>query len=228
MSYFQNHMEFYAFAVHAIYAVILASSFEIARDTFIPLTKINNFDHIVHAYSVFFAYCLLISGWIGYTKSISIRPHTYTSLGSLRFVLDLLIVFFTFYIINLTNNVKEHAVYWSNYGEVFVIFLPIVFVLYVIWDLVKMLEYRREFKDNRDETIINFNRLIISLMFFFMSVIQIGLYLLFDSYSSSVSFSYFIFTSVSILTVILYRYAKWDVPSTPKSPETNTFEKGNP
>jgi hypothetical protein len=157
-SYFKDHREFYIFAIHAIYAVILASSFDIAKDYLIPVSKITSGEDFVHVLGILFVYTVLISGWIGYTRSVSARPHTTSSLGNLRFIMDLLIVFVTFYLVNLTSNIE---IFKNSFYETFVAILPMLFSLYLIWDIIKLFEYRKKYTGQQqiDETLINFNRL---------------------------------------------------------------------
>jgi hypothetical protein len=127
LAHFPNPPEFYAFAIHTIYAIILAVSFQTAQELFIPFNMIEDYGEMVNTVAVFFVYMLLISGWIGYTRSISERPHTSSPLGNLRFILDIMIVFMVFY---LTALVRPQT-FRDNFSEIFWWVLPVIFTLYV-------------------------------------------------------------------------------------------------
>ena len=55
-----NATEFYPFAVHLIYAVILTLSFEIAGNVFIPFDKaFSSYDNALRSISLLLSYALL-------------------------------------------------------------------------------------------------------------------------------------------------------------------------
>lgn len=220
MSYFPNHREFYVFAIHAIYAVLLASSFNIANDFLVPLSKITSGEDFIHVFGILFVYTVLISGWIGYTKSVSVRPHIEGYLGNLRFIMDLFIVFVTFYIVNLTSSLE---IFKNNFYETFMYLLPILFSLYLVWDIIKLFEYRKIFTGQKqlDETLINFNRLSITAYFLAVVLIQdaIFIYIFMSKNESHVLALYFLFIISSFIIILFYRKFKWNTPSLPKSPE---------
>lgn len=194
---------------------MLTSSFDIARDAIIPFSNIKTCDDYVHVFAIVFVYMVLISGWVGYTKSISVRHHTNTGLGNTRFVLDLCIAFFTFYAINLTNNSDKYKIYTTHYGELFLYILPIIFGLYVVWDIVKYYEYKKLVNNNNGENTINSNRLFISGISFIVICIQSIIFYLVDLIfisSINVTLIYLSFTISSFIIVIKYRSAKWKVP----------------
>ncbi|AIF83240.1 hypothetical protein NTE_01167 [Candidatus Nitrososphaera evergladensis SR1] len=96
--------EFYPFAVHTIYAVIITLSFEVASHLLIPIENVfSSWDNILRSAGLMLAYIIIISGWIGYTKSISKRPHSENHLGNARFVMDLVILFLVFYLMSFAN-----------------------------------------------------------------------------------------------------------------------------
>lgn len=136
-----NIKEFYPFAIHIIYAVIITLSFQIAGDIFVPFDSIfTSYDMEVRAFAVLLNYIVVISGWIGYTISISKREHSENWMGTARFIVDLLIVFLVFYLITLTDleKTKEFVPVFKTYIWLF----TIIFIAYIIWDMIKFAEYR--------------------------------------------------------------------------------------
>lgn len=75
----------------------------------------------------------LLFSWYGFNASVEDKPVLYGSVaGLLRFSIDaFLVVLYGFLLLQ-----------FDNFG-VFVLTLTIIFFLYVIWDILKLLEYRR-------------------------------------------------------------------------------------
>ena len=84
-----------------------------------------------------FVWGVMISGWLGYTKSINDKPHSEGHLGNIRFAIDLVISFLMLYLFIITG--KDY--FYSNFGETFTFVLPTIFLLYVFWDYIKNKEY---------------------------------------------------------------------------------------
>ena len=212
VSLFKNPTEFYAFAIHAIYAVILASSFDISRDAIISLSKITNFNDVVHTISIVLVYTILISGWIGYTRSVSVRPHTNTRSGNIRFILDLCIVFTVFYAVNLTNESDKYRIYWTHYGDLFHYVLPALFILYFVWDSIRYLEYKKYRNNNPDENARNLNRAGDTVNFNILINIQAGIFVILPIFFSiDISLRYLLFTLFSFGIILIYRIRKWNI-----------------
>jgi hypothetical protein len=79
------------------------------------------------------------------------RPHKLNVYGHMRFVIDLIITFVIFYLISLTD--REN--FTSDLGQVFVIVIPILFGLFIIWDYLKSKEYGDTFSENEKQSEIN-------------------------------------------------------------------------
>ena len=136
-----NATEFYPFSAHLIYAVIVTLSFEIAGNVFIPFDKaFSSYDNAL-SISLLLSYAFIISGWVGYTKSISKRPHRENWLGNTRFVIDLVILFLAFYLLSLTNPEKFER-FITVFGT-FIWLFPATFIVYFIWDMFKYFEYKK-------------------------------------------------------------------------------------
>jgi hypothetical protein len=218
LSLFPNPPEFYAFAIHTIYAIILAVSFQTAQDLFIPFSKIEDYGEMVNTVAVFFVYMLLISGWIGYTRSISERPHRSSPLGNIRFILDIIIVFIVFYLTALLRPETFH----NNFSEVFWWILPVLFTLYVFWDFVKLYEYKEissdeeenkiEFEINKTrfwKTFYFFIAILVLALVFYLHITQI---VIINPSLTNYDRMYFFFIVLSSVIILLFRLVKWGIP----------------
>jgi succinate dehydrogenase hydrophobic anchor subunit len=124
----RDRKDFFPFAIHVINAAIIAFSFELVKDDFVPFDLIKTFSDKVNFLAVLFVWGFLISGWLGYTKSVSDKPHKEGLVGNLRFVTELVISFFMLYLFILAQ--KNEFV--TNFGSAFVWIIPIIFGLFII------------------------------------------------------------------------------------------------
>lgn len=115
-----------------LFAVILGHSFLLASEIMIPIHAIFDPANHVIVSTLAFSYTLIISGWIGYSRSTSVKPHKDTSLGALRFILDLIILFEYFYLLQISQT--EHI------GD-FPLVVLIIFGTYVLSDIIKHHEH---------------------------------------------------------------------------------------
>jgi hypothetical protein len=136
----RTRSDFFPFAIHIINAAIIAFSFELVKDTFIPFELVKTFSDKVNFLTVLFVWGFLISGWLGYTKSISDKPHKAGHVGNLRFVIELIISFFMLYLFIIA----EKSRFDNYFGSAFVWVIPAIFLLFVFWDLLKYKEYRSD------------------------------------------------------------------------------------
>ena len=137
--------DFFQFAIHVINAAIIAFSFELIKDDFIPFELINSFSELVNFIAVLFVWGFLISGWVGYTKSINEKPHKEGLIGNLRFVTELVISFFMLYLFIIVDKDKFEI----YFGSAFLWVIPAIFGLFIIWDILKSYEYRNEYERRR-------------------------------------------------------------------------------
>jgi hypothetical protein len=151
-------------------------------------------------------YFIVISGWYGYHKSISKHPHL-GYLGTIRYGLDLLILFFVYYMVSIS---KPNAI--DQYGMIFLWVIPIIFIVYSIWDILKFFEYRNGEKGVR----IPARRLRITLKYGIISILLSVAYYDVNIFSSldtiefwqnKTSFDY-IFIILYFIHIGLYRYEK--------------------
>ena len=128
----EDRTKFYGIAINILFAIVLGHSFLMASDVMIPVWDVFEPDNYVAASTLVFAYILVVSGWIGYSRSISVKPHRDTAWGVMRFVLDLVILFEYFYLLRMTQT--DHV---ADFPAV----LVVIFVTYVVSDLVKTREH---------------------------------------------------------------------------------------
>lgn len=136
----KDKKDFFPFAIHIINAAIIAFSFELVKDDFIPFDLIQTFADKVNFVAILFVWGFLISGWLGYTQSIKNNHHKEGLAGNLRFVTELGISFFMLYLFILT----EKAKFETYFGYAFIWVIPVIFFIFVIWDLLKYSEYRSD------------------------------------------------------------------------------------
>jgi succinate dehydrogenase hydrophobic anchor subunit len=141
----RTRRDFYPFAIHIINAAIIAFSFELLKDNFIPIELIKTFSDQVNFVAVLFVWGFLISGWLGYTKSVSDKPHKEGLVGNLRFVVELIISFFMLYLFIIAEKIRFDI----YFGSAFVWVIPAIFGLFIIWDILKFIEYRNEYHVRR-------------------------------------------------------------------------------
>ena len=137
--------EFYKKTIDIIYAFIIGQSFLQLDSLFFNINKIFDPHNLVDLGALFLAYFITIIGWIGYHKSITIRPHI-GKWGNMRFAVDLFIVFLVYYLIRLAK--PDGTV---TYGYTFLWLMPILFFTYLLWDGVKFFEYKNQQEENRVE-----------------------------------------------------------------------------
>ena len=123
---------FYDKAVHILFAIVLAHSFLLASDALIPISEAFEPARLATTATLMFSYLLIVSGWVGYARSVSVRPHKDTGWGVARFVLDIAIIFEYFYVLQISQT--GHA------GEI-PYALAVIFGTYIVHDCVKSIEH---------------------------------------------------------------------------------------
>lgn len=209
----KSSQDFYQFAVHVLYGIVLATSFDLIGTIMIPIESLNpisHFDKFVNFLALMMIYVILISGWLGYAKSIGLKPHK-GAYGNARFVVDVMIIFVLAYMIYLVDPLPENFYFQTQFGTVFSAIIPTLFAFYMIWDIMKYQEYKND--DDRLNRIQSTFRIWITVSFFFISIIIMGIYgliLSMDIIDASNKYSYyFLFICITITTMIVYRYVKW-------------------
>jgi hypothetical protein len=223
----KNVTQFYPFAVHIIYAVIVTLSFEIASRVLVPFSlAFSSYDAVLRSTAISLSYFLIISGWVGYSKSISKRPHGENRLGIARFVVDLLILYLAFYLLNLTDPLKFKP-FISVFNQ-FLFAFPLTFIFYIIWDILKYLEY----KDTSKEQKTSISRTRKTVYAFALFAIQYCAYsfVIVPYYHDKLKWGSDVIWEealliVSIVITFFYRRSKWVIPETtlPKKPRKRSY-----
>ncbi len=137
----------------------------------------------------------------GYFKSITTHEHSPGKMGIARLCLDLILIFLYHILILCVSE--------ESYFYIFAWVLPIITVIYILWDRFKWLEYRPVTSQINNRLV----RLLISVVFNIAIVGQALVYstiytdfisLNFDTFILNVSFSV-----SSIIITLLYRKRKW-------------------
>ena len=191
--------QFYAQAIHVLFAIVLGQSFMLASDIMIPIQSLFEPDNHMTVMALIFAYILIVSGWVGYSRSVSIKPHKDTNLGAMRFVIDLVILFEYFYLLRISQT--EHV-------SDFPIVVVIIFLTYMLWDAVKYREHSA-----RDRVWIKRRGSITKKLFLVVLVATILYYIgLFEIITLEVGMSaYDSVVIVFILLILGYRASKWNL-----------------
>lgn len=200
-----NKNQIFVLTVQLITAFLIAESFREISPVFIPLSNLLNIHYLVDALGIILAYFVVISGWIGYHRSISCREH-FGILGLLRFIIDFFTLFFVFYLIRISVPNSQ-----DEYGMTFVWVIPAMFTLYSIWDIIKMFEYR-----NQGDLLVNPSRVqltwVFCIIFFILALIYsllLGQYaelkITFWEKKSSIDI---VFIVICFILISLYRWKK--------------------
>lgn len=224
----------YQTAVHVAYAVVLGLTFESVTSVYSSpsafLGKISKLDPEILAFT--FAYLIFVTSWIGYVRSISKNGYRDNLRGTIRFLLDLLVVFFYYQAVLLASKFST-----AEYADIFILFF-VIFLTYVLWDAIKILEYR-EIGESREKQ-FRFHRLGTTISYFFASAFLLIAYKIFpifmvilsmvsEKLGEQIQFLDIvdwgkqlqdntdliwngIFTVLAIILVIMYRWRKWSSP----------------
>ncbi|MEM3160210.1 MAG: hypothetical protein QXJ74_05460 [Nitrososphaera sp.] len=93
----ENHKIYVGFG-DIIYALIIGSSFEVLKTSFLPL-QIS-----FATFTIFLAYATIVQSWIGYHRVI--ESHSYKN--SFRFLVDLIVWFLFFILVFSVNNFADY------------------------------------------------------------------------------------------------------------------------
>ena len=199
---------FFRYTIYLFYGIVVAQSYEIAKDNLIPLTDIfSDSSHQLHSFGIFLAYFMLISSWVGYHRSISKKPHSNNMLGTTRYVLDIFVVFSTFYLLHISTT--------EYFTEQYPFVLSLIFVLYIFWDSLKCKEYPEPTtKKKKRETTRAGKTVLFSILFVIFTFSHVYFTYNWDLiFSSSIIFEVSFIIIAGIL-IAVYRFWKWRVPRT--------------
>lgn len=107
-----EYSRFYPKATHVLFAVVVATSFQSATTTLIPIFDALEPPNLMATTTLAISYAVVILGWARYARSESRWQYGDTRLGGLRFAFDLVTLFIYFYLLQIaTNEYVDHFVY---------------------------------------------------------------------------------------------------------------------
>lgn len=202
--------EIFSYICHFIFAIIIATSYDTAKQIFINPEKMifADFDSIILSLELLLAYVTIISGWVGYSRSMIKWPHTNTKLGAFRFTLDLAILFCYFGLISsidIQNEFRDYFLYW----------ISALFILFILWDIIKTREHYNK-KNNQKFNIALENSFLKTVTFLtiFILIIPFIFQLWLQNQIGIITDQviYGIILIITILCMLFYRYWKWSMP----------------
>ena len=143
----KKHTEIFSYICHFIFAIIIANSYGIAYNVFFSSngTFITNSDLVMPTIELIFVYFIIISGWVGYARSMVKWQHKNSKLGATRFILDLMILFCYFGLLSLTN-VSDDLTSTNEFKDQFLYWILTIFTLFIVWDIVKFFEHKGKYR----------------------------------------------------------------------------------
>jgi len=181
--------EIYAHFIDILFAVVIGQSFVLLNSQEGYKSWLAQpAENTLGIATLLLIYGLVITSWVGYHRSIRFYPIT----NPLRFVIDISLLFV--YYIGFVNA--------ENFETIITLVFPFSFLLYTLWDAVRLWEYRAH-KSSVKEL---FKRLLISLSFTLGSFIIAGIYV----YAlKEVEWTYGAYFTIILMMLISYRYLKW-------------------
>lgn len=137
-----NENEFVKMAINGLFIVVLAYGLFISTSIILPLSDLIEpspkkwYQVIVLS----LPYAVIITSWMGFMKSIQENPYKLGIWWRWRFICDLLILLSYYILLSLAGNKIL-----TDDVQIFAI-IPIVFLLYMFWDVFKEKEYARDKK----------------------------------------------------------------------------------
>lgn len=192
---FGERREFYTKAIHILFAIVLGHSFLLAIGTIIPIQIAFNSNYHL-SMTLIFSYVVIVSGWIGYARSVSYAPHKDTVWGAIRFVLDIVIIYEYFYLLRISQ---------TEYVTDIPYVMVVIFGTYALSDLVKYYEHvpqgRTRIKRRGRITVHAFILSILIAIWYYSD--DLGLVAIYDVDALDLSIVGF------FIILILFRVYKW-------------------
>ncbi len=195
----------YRYAIHVIYAAVIAISFDIARDVVVPIGLI--FTYPVNTLLLGLSYFIIVTSWTGYCMSITTSPHE-GNIGRLRFGLDIFIIFIFYYMVSLTPPNKSAYI-----PDVFLYILPALYFTYYVWDTLKIYEYRDKTTSQKHLDRLDARNITLYYLLMFIALMAAYVMLLyitnFEAVGGNASIRDSGFIAIAFVLTLLYRLAKW-------------------
>lgn len=171
-----NVTQVYVSFIEVLFGVVVGISFA----QFVPITLESK------TFTALLAYATVVASWVGYHKALRNGSDDY--IGPYRFVIDIILLYLYYYLINSFN----------DFPLMLVIF-PIIFGFYVLWELSRLIEKWWKCKKNEPKNRIKWN-----IIFLILFLIQLAVYSYFPNLSGQVWFQR-VFWIASMIMIIVYR-----------------------
>lgn len=202
--------EAFSFICHFIFAIVIANSYDLAARVFLSTAEpaYSGLDPFLATLELSVAYVAILSGWLGYVRSVRKWPHHDTKYGTIRFVIDITILFCYFGLIEAADPAQ------GVFRDQFTGWICALFVLYFVSDILK----RQDHKSKTPNTARNRQlKTSMTLTVAFLAL-SAGLYLfnasgtgLWDADDGAL---YMIVLAAAIFLLLMYRVPKWRVDKT--------------
>lgn len=159
--------DFYKYTVFLVFAVVIAQSFTQSVELFTPYSKLATYSGIENVIVSVVVYVFILTSWIGYFLSITNDPHSETLSGTVRFALDLFMIYLFYYLLRISADFNSHK-------DIFTWIFPLIFITFLAWDIVKLIEFRHDSERGR----IRINRTVITVLALAAILIQAECYVL--------------------------------------------------
>lgn len=214
--------EIFSYICHFIFAIIIANSYDVAAKIFINPAQsfLSDFNSLTSAFELSLAYVIIISGWVGYSRSMIKWPHTNTTFGTLRFSLDLAILFCYFVLISSVGS-------QNTFREYFLSWIIVLFALFFVWDLFKIKEYYKKDNNNKFNDALAKSCMMTIVFLIIFNVVRYLFNFLLENQVGVITddiIYWFVLLLVALL-MLIYRYWKWSIPPRRRSVKNNTNSK---
>ena len=198
----------FSYICHFIFAIVIATSYDTATLVFVNpnMPFLSSPESLIFGLEMLLAYVAIVSGWVGYSRSMIKWPHSNTRAGSLRFSLDIAILFCYF---SLITSASPQNVF----REYFLEWLVALFALFTLWDILKISEHRERNQLQRNRSLsISFVK---TVLFFVLFILIFFTEPHISEWSSQTNgmdnIVYIIVLVIVILILLFYRYVKWSM-----------------
>lgn len=203
----QEPQDAFPFICHFIFAIVIANSYDLAARVFLrPDDPVySGLDPFLTALELSVAYVAIIAGWLGYARSVYKWPHQDTKYGVLRFIVDIVILFCYFGLIEAADPAQD-----AFRGQ-FASWICALFFLYLVSDILK----RQDHKSKTYNTINNrrLKKSMVQTAFFFSASAVLCAVNVFaqDWWGADNDALYLMILGWAISVLLLYRVPKWNV-----------------
>lgn len=181
--------EIYAHFIDILFAVVIGQSFMLLNSpegykSWFTQPAENTFGIATYI----LIYCLVITSWVGYHRSIRFYPIK----NVFRFIIDIALLFV--YYMGFVNA--------TNFEVIMTWVFPYSFLLYTLWDAIRLWEYR-----NQKNLISDLRKRFLTSLIFMAAFFIIGLVYMY--YLKEIEWIHGTLFIVILIMLIAYRCLKW-------------------